>query len=413
MADWGKISNASFETKFFRFWNPLGKDLDRLFDANTVSQMRRLANRVFSISDVSMAIQDKGEIEIGLTTALMILDNQKFEVFETDAAGNVLLDANGDQVLKKDSDGNQVYVNGIDAFGLDENNSVAPKKNVNITQKEIDNLRTLIMGEIYRFQGNYSNDTKSKFGGTLIGSLYEFYRKYLIPAVSVRFHKGGFENVGSMYSWDTAEAYTGWYTALWKMFKYYGWGKASKSLLYDTFLPGLVKDRLKVDTGIDQQDYYRGRAAMAGKEILFAIAFYMLYQALRESLSEGDEDDFNYSELVMMRALVKVSNESRSMVPLPVVGKPSDYIDNFGSFTSAFKEGKTLWDLGNNAIWWSSYHMTGSEYAYERGFYQRDTPRFEEGDAKIMKNLYDLTGYSNIVDTFDPYEAVKQATKPK
>lgn len=413
LADWGNISNASFETKLWRFMNPLSGDLDRMFDANTASKMRRLANRIFNVSELSMSLQDKGEIEIGLTTMLMIMDNRRYEVFDTDAQGNVLFDDQGNRVVKKNPDGSIVYVNGIDAFGIDENNSIAPKKNVNISEQEINSLKTLIMGEIYRHQGNYANATKSKFGSTLLGSLYEFYRKYLIPAVSVRFHLGRHEGRGSMYSWDTEEAYMGWYMALGRMYQYYGLGKATKTLLYDTFLPGMIKKKINANTGIDQSDFYRARSAMAGREILFAIAFYMLYQALRSSLYDGDEEDFTYAELSMMRALVKVSNESRSMVPMFVVGKPGDYIDNFGSFTSAFREGKTLWDLGNNAFFWANYQVTGSDFAYERGFYQRDTARFEEGDAKVLKNLYDLTGYSNIVDTFDPYEAAKANLKMK
>lgn len=413
LADWGTVSDASFETKLWRYMNPLSGDLDRMFDANTVSKMRRLANRIFNVQELSMTLQDKGEIEIGLTTMLMIMDNRRYEVFDTDAQGNILLDDQGNRVVKKNADGSIIYVNGIDAFGIDENNSIAPKKNVNISQQEINSLKSLIMGEIYRHQGNYATATKSKFGGTMLGSLYEFYRKYLIPAVSVRFHLGKHDGVGSMYSWDTQEAYMGWYMALGRMYQYYGLGKATKTLLYDTFLPGMIKRKINANTGIDQSDFYRGRAAMAGREILFAIAFYMLYQALRSSLYDGDEDDFTYAELSMMRALVKVSNESRSMVPMFVVGKPGDYIDNFGSFTSAFREGKTLWDLGNNAFFWANYQVTGSDFAYERGFYQRDTARFEEGDAKVLKNLSDLTGYSNIVDTFDPYEAAKANLKMK
>lgn len=311
-----------------------------------------------------MSLQDKGEMEIGLTTVLMIMDNRRYEVFDTDAQGNVLLDDQGNRVVKKNPDGSIVYVNGIDAFGIDENNSIAPKKNVNISEQEINSLKALIMGEIYRHQGNYANATKSKFGSTLLGSLYEFYRKYLIPAVSVRFHFGKHEGGGSMYSWDTEEAYMGWYTALLRMYQYYGLGKATKTLLYDTLLPGMIKRKINANTGIDQSDYYRARSAMAGRELLFAIAFYMLYQALRSSLYDGDEEDFTYAELSMMRALVKVSNESRSMVPMFVVGKPGDYIDNFGSFTSAFREGKTLWELGNNALFWANYQVTGSDFAY-------------------------------------------------
>jgi hypothetical protein len=139
----------------------------------------------------------------------------------------------------------------------------------------------------------------------------------------------------------------------------------------------------------------------------------MLYNALRASLYDNDDDDLSYAELMMMRSLVKMSNETRSMIPMPIVGKPGDYIDNFGQFTSAFREGKTIWDGIEHGLYYVDYQFTGDDYAYQKGFYQKDTPRFEAGDAKVWKNLSDLTGYSNIVDVLSPYEAAKAALKNK
>jgi hypothetical protein len=155
---------------------------------------------------------------------------------------------------------------------------------------------------------------------------------------------------------------------------------------------------------------------MAAREVLLAIAFYMLYQALRSSLKESDEEDLSYFELMMIRTMVKVSNESRSLVPAPIIGKPNDYIDNFGQLTTAFKEGKTVWDLVQNAMYYSSYELTGSEYSYERGYYQRDTDRYMEGDPKLWKNVSDLSSWSNIKDvisTEGAYDAAKRATAQK
>lgn len=414
LKDWGKISDVSMETKIFRYMNPNAKDLNRIMDANSANKMRRLANRIFNITDLSMALQDKGELEIGLTTMLMIMNHRRYEVFETDANGDVVVE-NGVKKIKKDADGNTVYVNAIDAF-TSYGNKIGLRKDVNITDEEMSSLKGTIMTEIYRFQGNYSAYTKTRFGSTLLGSLYEYYRKYLIPAVSTRFSIGGFEGVGSAYSWDSEEAYTGWYVALGRMFKYYGFGKTSKALLYDTFLPGFVKRAMPLtDSELSDEgaEYYRSRAGMAAREILFALAFYMLYQALRDMLRDSDDDELSYAELMTIRSLVKVTNESRSLVPLPIIGKPADYIDQFGQFTTALREGETLWNLSENALWYVDYSLTGSEHAYERGFYQRDAGRFEEGDAKIMKNLNDLLSISNIQDVIDPQLAAKKAVVNK
>jgi len=414
LADWGKVSDISLETMIFRYMNPSGKDLHRVLDANTANKARRLANRIFNVTDLSMGLQDKGELEIALTTMLMIMNNKTFEVFESDANGDPIVE-NGVKKIKRDADGNTVYVNAIEVFAK-YNGAIGLRKDVNVSADDMSNLKGTIMTEIYRFQGNYSAYTKTRFGSTLIGSLYEYYRKYLVPAVSTRFSFGGFEGVGSAYSWDTGEAYMGWYIALGKMYQYYGLGKASKTLLYDTLLPGFVKKAMPLNDAEmngEEPEYYRSRAAMAGREVLFAIAFYMLYQALRTMIQESDDDDLSYAELMLIRSLVKVTNESRSLVPAPIFGKPGDYVDNFGQFTTAFREGKTLWSLSENAIWYADYAVTGSTFAYERGFYQRDAGRYEEGDAKILKNLNDLSSISNIQDVFDPRLAAEKAVVNK
>ncbi len=426
MRDWGKISDTGFETKLIRFLNPLTKNLDRMMDANTASKMRRLANRTFNVGDLSMMIQDKGEVEIGVTTALMILINRRYEVFETDAEGNPLIE-NGVKKIKKDSSGNTVYVNGIDAFKLD-NNTIAIRKDVNLTMKEVEDLKVLIMTEIYRFQGNYSNDTRTRFGSTIAGSLFEFYRKYLVPALSARF-QGAFSDtykgVGSSYGWATNEAYMGWWVATMRMVKYYGIVKATKSFIVDGIasFPGLSAlgggklskgIREALPTGIDVSDAYRSRASSAARELLMGYLAMQLYIVLRAALWERDEDDeLTWAELQLYRALIKATNETRSMVPAPVIGKLQDYITTFGQFTTAFKEGETLANLLNNLYYFADYQLTGDERSYELGFYKKDTIYFEEGDPKVLKNLYDLLGISNVIDTYDPEPRAKEMTKPK
>jgi hypothetical protein len=413
VADFGKISDVSLETMIFRYMNPLGKiDAKYIHGAGT-SRARKIGNTMVDINELSMVIQDKGETEIGLQTMLMIMNHYKYELFETDSSGNIVLE-NGMKKIKKDADGNTVYVSAIEVFAKKDGRPVL-REDVNISIDDINTLKNTIQDDVQKFQGNYSDYTKTRAGGTLLGSLYEFYRKYLIPSISTRFSFGGYEGVGSAYSWSTQEAYVGYWTLLGKMCRYYGLGKTTKAVLYDTLLPGFAKKNIKLsdDLMTEEAEYYRTRSAMAAREILAGIAMLMLYNALRASLYDNDDDDLSYSELMMMRSLVKMSNETRSMIPLPIVGKPGDYIDNFGQFTSAFREGKTIWDGVEHGLYYVDYQFTGDDYAYQKGFYQKDTPRFEKGDAKIWKNLSDLTGYSNIVDVFSPYEAAKSALKNK
>jgi len=414
IGDWGKISDVSLETMLFRYMNPLGKDFTEELDGASTSRARKLFARGIDIQDMSMVIQDKGETEIGLTTMLMIMYNTKYEVFETDASGDPIIE-DGVKKIKKDADGNTVYVNAIEAFAKKDGKLVM-REDVNISQKDINDLKGTIMTEVYNFQGNYSAYTQTQFGSTLFGSLYNFYRKYLIPSLSTRFSYGDHKGVGSAYSWDTQKANVGWYVGAWRLLKYYGLGKASKTLLYDTLLPGFVKKSFKLsdeEMSTEGALFYRSRAAMAARELIFGYLALQLYWTLRASLNDSDEDDLSYAELMLMRSLVKVSNETRSLIPFPVIGKPEDYIDTFSSYTSAFKEGKILWDIAKHSWWYFNYELTGSEFAYERGFYQNDTPRFEAGTPKVVKNFSDIAGWSNIVDVFSPYEAAKTSLKSK
>jgi hypothetical protein len=153
---------------------------------------------------------------------------------------------------------------------------------------------------------------------------------------------------------------------------------------------------------------------MAAREIMAGIAAFLLYQFLRSAVMDSDDDDLSTAELMAIRALVKTTNETRSMVIIPVIGTGDDYITQLGTFTTAFKEGQTVWKLFENSFYYSSYELTGAEFAYERGYYQRDTDRYEEGDAKVLKNLHDLSGWSNFEDAFtEQRAAAKRAVKAK
>ena len=43
----------------------------------------------------------------------------------------------------------------------------------------------------------------------------------------------------------------------------------------------------------------------------------------------------------------------------------------------------------------------------------RDSGRYEKGDPKVLKNFSDLTGWSNIMGSYDPYKDLRQAVNPK
>ena len=414
VSDWGKpLDQVSKETKMYRYWNPSSKNLHKQLDMNTASKSRRAVNKLMDPLDLLMAGQDKGEFEIGSTTWAMILHHRNYFLYETDAQGNVVME-NEMPKIKLNANGEKMTVNGLEILEEMPDGSMQLRKDVAVTQEEVNSLQRLVTLEITRFQGNYATETMSKFGGTLIGSLYNFYRKYLFPAVSARFsglgNLDGYEGIGTPYSWSTEEAYRGWYTVLFNMFQVYDTSEAFKAMALGV-IPSALREKLGLTTKVNS--YYMSRAAMASREVLAAVLFYMMYEVIRSIVMSSDDDDLSYAELVLLKSLVKVSNESRSLVPAPVVGKTADYIDNFGQFTNAFKEGKTFVQLMDHSLFYLMYHTTGSDFAYERGFYQRKAGRYEKGDAKVFKNLSDLSGWSNIVGSFNPYLELKQSVTQK
>ena len=133
ISDYGKFSDVSFETKKFRWWNPSSKDLSKQLDMNTANKVRRVANKVFNVGEVSTMLQDKGEFEIGATTWAAILEHHKYEKFKVDVSGNVERDANGNPVIEKDASGDTVYVSGHDILEEKPDGSVDLRNDVNIS----------------------------------------------------------------------------------------------------------------------------------------------------------------------------------------------------------------------------------------------------------------------------------------
>lgn len=423
LADWGKLSNVSFETKLLRAMNPSQKDLKKQMDANTANRVRRLAGRLTNLSELATIIQDKGEFEISAQTMLQIMVHQKYKVLETNPDGTLKIE-NDLPVMKLNSDGTQMYVDATEIFRENTDGQLVLREDVDISLDELSALKGKIWDQITLFQGNYSKNTRSKFGGTLLGTLYDFYRKYLIPNITARFgglnNLAGYKGIGSAYSWDAGDAGVGYYTSMYEMFKYFGKRNAFKTLLHDTLIPNKLQDKTGFKSDIDSD--IRGRARAAGREILYATLFYFLYQAIRAYAKAHADDDkdktglegmLTTGEYWMLGALIKVTNESRSLVPVPVIGKIDDYITNFGQLTSAFKEATTLAHLAENFIWYTGNELFDSPFAYERGYYQRATDRWEGGSPKMYKNLYDLTGLSNIEDTWDPVTSVKRNIRNK
>jgi hypothetical protein len=178
-------------------------------------------------------------------------------------------------------------------------------------------------------------------------------------------------------------------------------------------LPGFAVDKLG---GSDVPLVLRNKVFQARNETLIAITLYVMSVQLRAMVFPGDDDDeveLTWSQMQAMRALAKVSNESRSMVPIPIAGKLEDYIKNFATFTTALNEFQNYAKMLNNGLYYILYEVFESDYFYDQSYYQRRAGRYEAGDAKIVKDIYKVTSIENIQDAIDPSYSLKELYKKK
>lgn len=403
--NWGELSGVNLETKILRFFNPTMKDFDRLLDSTGRGQMRRLLMRGFNVKDIAFVIQDKGEMEIGMSTMLKNLHAHMYNVFETDSQGNVVLDENGNRKYKKDAQGQIVQVTAYDALVNGAGATPQIRADVDMTMEDLEGIRSITYNEYLKFQGNYSNYMKPAVESSIAGILMTFFRKYLVTGVENRF-KGAF-GIGDPKNWTSGRIQVGWWTAMMQIMKY-----GQRGAGVEAILPGFVSKALGMNK---LNTFYASKAMQARREVVVALVLTMAFVTLR-SLVYGDDDDkeeVNWASLQAMRMFGKVANESRSMVWIPVIGKTDDYITNFSTFTSAFNEGKMVGQLISNTFFYTTYGMFEWEYAQEMGFYQRRAGRFEKGDPKVLANLLKLSGIENILDIFEPIYAVKEMYKRK
>ena len=404
--NWGEISGVNLETKILRYFNPTMRDVDRTLDVTSRGKMRRLMNRAFNIQDIAYVIQDKGEIEIGVTTLLKNLKAHKFYVYELDSSGAVKTDKEGNLVFKLDENGEKMMVSAIEALYDDGSGIPAIRKDVAMSYEDLDAIKASVQEEYKSHQGNYSSWTQAPAEAGFIGILLFFFRKYLIPALELRF-KGTF-GIGDPKNWIAGEAQIGWWTAVGRVLGQYGPKQLLKSMLPGFAVQGLGGSEIPM--------LLRNKLFKARNEFMMSFMALYLYVQLRDMVYSDDDDDddkLNWAQMQAMRSLSKVTNESRSLVPIPISGNLEDYIKTFATFTTAFNEFQTYSTALEHGLYLGMYNMTDSDYFYEMSHYMRRSGRYDKGDVKLTKDFMKIAGIENIQDIFDPQFALKEQYKKK
>ena len=373
--------------------------MEEILDVANRGTMIRILNKGFNIGDMAYVLQDKGEMEIAMSTMLKNLSAHKYYQYELNPDGiSLKLDENGSPIIKLDSTGNMIQLSAYDS--LVDNGSGTPSIRIDssMTLSDLEGIRGRTHQEYIMHQGNYSNQSQTRIESSIMGVLMMFFRKYLEPFIEARF-KNAF-GVGDPRNWVAGQAQVGWWVGFYRIFSELG---LQQGLL--ATLPGFVAEK----TGkIKYNRLYAAKAAQVRRELLFASIATFVYISLR-ALRFGDDDErkeLSWAEMQGMRLIAKVTNESRSMVYVPYIGKGDEFINNFGTFTSAFNEGKTVFKLAENFGYAMSYELFDSEYAHTKGYYQKDAFRYEKGDPKVMANFLALTGVENILDVINPEFAV-------
>jgi len=407
IGDYGKIDDISIETKILRYFNVTMTSFERKLDLAGRGAAKRLLARALAIGDIAYVVQDKGEMEIAMTTLLKNLSAHKYYVYETNSDGSLKLDASNNPIFKKDAKGDLVQIKAYDA--LIDNGTMTPgiRSDVAMTIDDLESIRAKTQQELIQHQGNYAKQNQTKFESGMIGILAFFFRKYLVPFVENRF-KGSF-GIGDPKGWLSGQPQMGWWTAIANIFRDAG---AVQGLL--SFLPEFITEK----TGkLKTNEFYRIKAAQTRREMLNGLIWTMAYMFFRGLVYDDDDkkavDKLSWAEMQSLRVMAKVSNESRSMLYVPFIGKGDEFIKNFSSFTSAFQEFGVLEDAFENLIYYMGYEWFDSELAYEMGYYQKKTFRYDAGTAKIIANFNKLSPLENVHDFIDPKAALKTAYQKK
>lgn len=380
MADQGKFGGRSFMTNMFLYWNPQEKQLEEYYN-RTRTTKQRLAQGALDLN-ADFYIQDKGELEIASTIWLSIMDATKVKLVAT-------RDENGKPLeYLKDENGNIQTVNAFDAYTQDEKGRIIIREDVDWTKKDEQSLQNTVWAEIMRTQGNYADANKTKMEAGFKGRLLFYYRKYLVPSVRNRF--GRLED-----QWSSGTISYGYWNALIKSFRVNGF--------FDTM--GAIFGRSEQKTGVS--DYYKMKSQIAAREFATVSLMYILALAIKGAIPPDKEDDKTYGMariplLNLINIYAKVQRETSSLTPIPIMGGVRAYIETFGEFTNANRDVGRILRAFEHGVFLLGAQISDSKYWQKKAYYQKRYGPFDKGDAKIKKDLIDLSGYMNIFDLANP-----------
>jgi hypothetical protein len=383
--DYGKIGNKSFINKMLFYWNPLQESLEGYYN-RTRTTNDRLKQGFFDLNFL-MEIQDKGELEIGSTIWLAVMDNIKVKVVKSRDENGVITE------YEKDENGNIKTVNVFEAYTENANGEIIIRPDVEWSKLDEETTQRTVWSEIRRTQGRYADWDKVKIESGFLGRLLLFFRKYLEPSIRNRF--GNRDT-----NWEAGIESVGIYRAFMRAVQIY-----SAKQLFSAILGSK-------NSGVSEA--YQHKSQMAMKELAVASAMYVMGRLLVGAMPDDDDDD-SVSKILaynLIAVYAKVDMETRSLVPMIVIGDMKNYIDNLSSFTNAGRDLVRIEQMLEHGLFlgMAQFAQDGTEfqeYVNKNAYYQRNTKLFDKGEAKVKKDIMNMSGYMNIYELFNPEDRIK------
>jgi len=415
LKDWGRLTDLSESTMLYRLINPAQKDIIKYFENSSGSRKRRLAEKLVNVGELGYMLQDKGDTEIAVTVMYAIMDNYRFEQIES------IDPTTGEKIFKRYAKGDVIMIPAHQAYYKDINGNLTIRKDVNYTREDEKRIRNIVYSEMRRAQGNYAKNDQTEFESRVLGKMVFFFRKFLVPQFLNRF---GYLRP----NWEGSEMALGYWRAFAYAMQMFGVGNTMKEFLVgsDTLskigLSGGIKTYVikdpktgKIVRSENVGDFYAKRVHHARRDAIAMALLTVLSMALYSFVKRRDDDDEELSMLEgnAIRVIWGTKGETVSMFP---VGQGSqEYIKNFTTAIPFVREFQATVRLLNHGIKYAmAMIMNGGEEPdpdydselyqgiWKDAFYSRQSGAYEKGDAKIRKDIMDLTGFKNFRDIFDP-----------
>jgi hypothetical protein len=394
-SDFGKVNDVSESTMLYRKFNPHQKEFDHFIHESSGSKERKLTGIFINPIELGYMVQDKGDTAIGIVVMYSILDNYKYNVFTTDPT-------TGKKIYKLNPDGTNQTVKGHEVYYQDANKLLQIRQDVEFTAEDEKFIRNIIYSEMRKAQGNYASWDQTKMEENITGKLIFYYRKYIVPQFLNRF---GYLRT----NWEGAEVTIGYWRALSKLYKAYGFVEATKYFLNFGKQGTAAINPAEIGKVYSKSISHARRDAVA--MALLTILGYAALQYVKRK--DDDDEELGMLEGNAIRLMWGIQGETTAMFPLG--GGSQEYIKNFTSATTYLRELTAIKKLGSHTISTigaltigggeepdPEYDSAVYQSLWKDAYFNKKSGAYVKGDMKLTKDFVDLTGWKNFRDTFDP-----------